>query len=979
MIPQNHRIAFKSYKSNPPSQNKNDRFTQKRKDVPTMTRFFRLLSLLLLLSIHAVRAQKSNAPLYSISGRVVNAETGAPVALASFVVNNTIGVVTDEAGRFRLERLKGGEITYHVSFLGFSAVERRIVLDADIKDLQIALAPLSLGLEEVVVTAQPTEAGSTSKIGEEAIRHIQPMSIGDMFQLLPGSLSSNPSLNAAGQASIREIGSNANNSMGAAVVVDGAPLSNDGNLQALSPSYAGSASNQSQNGMSDQTTAGKGVDLRSVSPDNVESMEVIRGIPSVEYGNLTSGVVIVKTKAGATPWEAKFKADPYSKMIYAGKGFALRNGGAVNTGIDWTQSFGDTRKRYLGYDRITATLGYSHNAEVAGRPMLVRLNGTFYSNVNNSKTDPQMQITNSTFENRDIGARFSVEGSWKLNGAVLSALDYNLMVSQSYQSDRLHEYVASPSGVVTNTTTPGVHEAIFLPTSYYSDYEIEGKPLNIYLQVKANKIIQFGGGNFTNFRLGADWRYDANYGRGLIFDIQQPPQSTSSQTLRPRSFRDVPALNNLALFAEDRLNLELGSTTLALQAGVRLTNMFLDPEARQDDIFTVEPRFNLTYTLLDRPQGSLAVTGGWGLSYKSPTLLYLYPDDVYFDRVSLAKVSNNDPNGTLAVMTTDILTDLSNPDLQPARSRKFEAGINFRAGGVRGTVTYFREKHTHEFGFASRPHYMHYNTYDVPSDATDLRFGDGKVTYTDPTGATVEAATQEASYIGTYYTPTNNSRSDKQGIEYSLDLGTWQALRTSLIIDGAWFHIRRTDEQNYYSKVTENDSYIRLMPSGSGTIQDRVNTNFRFITHIPQLKLVFSTTMQIVWYESQQNIWQDAAGNDRFRLSDDGKFMLIEPLGFYDTQGAYTAWQPEFTTDDRYSQMVSKSLSTAYDRETFRPWVMFNFRLTKEIGRLVELSFTANNFTRTSRWHYYDTRSGYKQIYPDMYFGAELKLHIGRK
>ena len=48
----------------------------------------------------------------------------------------------------------------------------------------------------------------------------------------------------------------------------------------------------------------------TVSPDNVESMEVIRGIPSVEYGNLTSGVVIVKTKTGSTPWEAKFKADP---------------------------------------------------------------------------------------------------------------------------------------------------------------------------------------------------------------------------------------------------------------------------------------------------------------------------------------------------------------------------------------------------------------------------------------------------------------------------------------------------------------------------------------------------------------------------------------------------------------------------------------------------------------------------------------------
>ena len=105
----------------------------------------------------------------------------------------------------------------------------------------------------------------------------------------------------------------------------------------------------------------------------------------------------------------------------------------------------------------------------------------------------------------------------------------------------------------------------------------------------------------------------------------------------------------------------------------------------------------------------------------------------------------------------------------------------------------------------------------------------------------------------------------------------------------------------------------------------------------------------------------------------DGQFLQICPLGFYDKQGNYTPWQTEFASDSRYSQMVSRSLLTAYDRETFRPWVMFNFRLTKEIGRIVELSFTANNFTRTSRWHYYDTRTGYKQIYPDMYFGARTQ------
>ena len=76
--------------------------------------------------------------------------------------------------------------------------------------------------------------------------------------------------------------------------------------------------------MSEQTTAGRGVDLRTVSAGNIESMEVIRGIPSVEYGNLTSGVVVVKTKAGHTPWEAKFQTDPNSKQVFAGKGFNLK-------------------------------------------------------------------------------------------------------------------------------------------------------------------------------------------------------------------------------------------------------------------------------------------------------------------------------------------------------------------------------------------------------------------------------------------------------------------------------------------------------------------------------------------------------------------------------------------------------------------------------------------------------------------------------
>ena len=56
--------------------------------------------------------------------------------------------------------------------------------------------------------------------------------------------------------------------------------------------------------------------------------------------------------------------------------------------------------------------------------------------------------------------------------------------------------------------------------------------------------------------------------------------------------------------------------------------------------------------------------------------------------------------------------------------------------------------------------------------------------------------------------------------------------------------------------------------------------------------------------------------------------------------------------------------------------MLLNIRLTKELGRAGEISFVANNFPNMSKWHvgrYTRTKS---QLYPDMYFGAEIKLHL---
>ena len=67
--------------------------------------------------------------------------------------------------------------------------------------------------------------GSKSLIGEDAIRHVQPKSLNDLLQLVPGNLIENPNLNNLGQAHIREIEDDDNNALGTLVVVDGTPLS----------------------------------------------------------------------------------------------------------------------------------------------------------------------------------------------------------------------------------------------------------------------------------------------------------------------------------------------------------------------------------------------------------------------------------------------------------------------------------------------------------------------------------------------------------------------------------------------------------------------------------------------------------------------------------------------------------------------------------------------------------------------------------
>ena len=121
-------------------------------------------------------------------------------------------------------------------------------------------------------------------------------------------------------------------------------------------------------------------------------------------------------------------------------------------------------------------------------------------------------------------------------------------------------------------------------------------------------------------------------------------------------------------------------------------------------------------------------------------------------------------------------------------------------------------------------------------------------------------------------------------------------------------------------------------PAGEGSIQDRVNTSFRFITHIPEVKLILTTTLQVVWYESRRKVYEDENGVSRAKeFTYQGKeYLAVEPLGFYDTAGNYTAGNAATMDQDaRLNYMMDREFTYAFLPDVIEPWALLNIRLTK--------------------------------------------------
>ncbi len=317
---------------------------------------------MLLTLLFPVAALAQDKKAYKVGGTVYESRTSSPRPLRYASVSiPAYGILTqtDANGRFELANVPAGPTSLQVRFLGKVTIDTVLQVRAD-ADLQFTMRQSDFRLVEVNVTARSSSGnnGISSRISREAIDHLQANSLADVMALLPGGVTVNPELTNAKQINIRNAASSSENmnAFGTTIMLNGAPMSNNANLQTLAPGITGGAAS-----IAGGASPSAGFDVRNISMNNVESVEVIRGVPGVEYGDVTSGVVIVNTKAGAQPLTIQGRTNPNVYQLSADKGFNLgERSGALNLGMDYAYNTNDPVQQYMKYQRFTGRAMYSN-------------------------------------------------------------------------------------------------------------------------------------------------------------------------------------------------------------------------------------------------------------------------------------------------------------------------------------------------------------------------------------------------------------------------------------------------------------------------------------------------------------------------------------------------------------------------------------------------------------------------------------------
>jgi len=844
-----------------------------------------------------------------IKGRVIDKNTAEPLMGAVVRLHGTEhnGTIADKNGYFSLKVADGKGKKIDISYIGYTTLT-----DALVNNRIYRLTPSSTVLHDVVVTATESKGlTSSSKIEKHAMEHLQPSSFADVLELLPGGMAKDPVLGVPNTITLREAGISSSqyntSSLGTSFVVDGAPRSSNANMQYVDGAW------DTQTTYRDFTNAG--VDMRTISTDDIDNIEIVRGIPSVEYGDLTSGLVKINRRKGGNDISARLKADMSSKLFYVAKGFEWKERKlSLNLSVDYLDSKSDPRNLLETYKRVTISSRLNKRWEKKQRQYAAGLNLDYGGSFDDDKIDPELNY-GGVDNYKSSYNRYAVDLSFDMTNKNLKSIleSYSALVALSYEKDlteRTRLVQLDRETPAATTLTEGESWATLItPYTYTATHKVDGRPLNAY--AKVNSVLRFPIKGVSNkLKVGADWQLDKNLGDGQVFDPLNPLYPGISA--RQRRYKDIPSEQSLSGYLEERINTKIGGSKLEIEAGVRASTMLnLDSRYAMHGKWYLDPRVNLGWTFpairLGKKDLIIMLAGGFGEHTKFPTIDQLYPEKTYIDLVEMNYWHQNKAYRGMYLQT--YVVDPTNWDLQAARNRKWEVRADISIAGNRLSVTYFQEDM--RSGFRSEAIYG-----DYPYKKYDTSGVDANTITAVPNPADLPVSTIDE--LSGYSQTINGSRTLKKGWEYMLSTIRFPVILTRLTITGAYF---KTQYQNSMAVMEipsrmvagERLHYAGIYQDDDGYIREMWNTNFTFDTDVPRLKLGFSISAQCMWQTAQQSMPKQN-----------------RPIQYMDRYGHIYDFT-DADAQDTYKQFLIRTYnSSLYERQTVPFYMNLNFKATKK-------------------------------------------------
>ena len=881
---------------------------------------------------------------------VVRDSDGKPLSFATmFIAELGTGVSTDLEGKFRFTGTKGTEYTLNVSYLNH--VDKEVKVKAGSPEpLVIVLEEQSYELAEVVVMADyKKNQGSTAVINQQALEHIQPTSVADVLSLIPGGLFRESSATGFNRISLRQSGSDDNTSLGMAVVMDGIPQDNDG--------FRASIPGLSTDEYSDRLGMNRGIDLKTLSTDHIRKIEIVKGISSAKLGNLSSGVIQTTSKIGITPAQLRMKVDPLTKLIYLGKGFRISpKMGYLHTGIDYTSVYDDRRDPMSKYSRLTGQVTYNNSVDVGDKTLFLFFKLSEVYTLNQAKEDELTQDYNESFRNKYSRTGASFKAQMYDLGKIVDNVEFIASADYTYDLIDRNRLVQTGTPLPSPLATEeGESEGIYLPSTYYSPFQIENKPLSLLTQLNAESLFET-----RSFRhkviYGLSWKRTKNYGEGVMVDMTRPPYPGNNEYVRPVPNRSIPALSVGAAYAEEQLKHSNRWFDFELNAGVRFTQMFnLDTKYTELRKLQVEPRINAALSFNIDLAGGKSLRNmfrfGFGQENKLPTLDYIYPDRVYKDMIVLnAYTKQDDPFNHLITYTK--IYDVTNNSLRPNRNTKYEAGWDVEYEGYSLSLTFFKEHSDRGFESVAEYSPVRYTRYVDPIDGQPI----------------VGRRPEKEDYVADPYATfvdmdivRNSMKVEKKGLEYLLRFPKIIPLSTTVEINGAYYDTRYSSGAplQYHPAFRDDDRpqpYVGIYRRQDITRQRIFNTNLWFNTNIPRYKMIFTSFFQFIWLNEEMRINGDEYPSAYFDT--DGRMHTVDDRILQSIKDGHTVWRHYHIYKEDFSETLPVSLTV-------------NFKVTKEFSRMIRASFFVNNILDINPLY----KNRYNQnvrVWQKSFFGAEM-------